>query len=49
MEYVFNESFNFPESEMERIIVEYWAEVEGMNKFLGVSLVYLREKEDINR
>lgn len=49
MEYVFNEPFNFPESEMERIIVEYWAEVEGMNKFLGVSLVYLREKEDINK
>ena len=48
-QYVFNEAFNFPESEMERLIVEFWCEMEGMNKFLGVSLIYLREKDDINR
>ena len=41
-EFVFNESFKFPESEMERVIVEAWCEVEGNNKFLGVCLIYLR-------
>jgi hypothetical protein len=34
---------------MERIIVEFWAEIEGMSTFMGVSLIYLREKEDINK
>ena len=34
---------------MERIIVEYWCEVEGGNKFLGVSLIYVKEKDDINK
>jgi hypothetical protein len=34
---------------MERIIVEIWCEIEGAHKFLGVCLIYLREKEDINK
>jgi hypothetical protein len=34
---------------MERVIVEYWCETKGMKKFLGVSLIYLREKDDINK
>lgn len=34
---------------MERIITEFWCEQHGMNKFLGVSLIYLREKDDINK
>ena len=34
---------------MERIIVETWSEMEGNLKFLGVSLIYLREKDDINK
>jgi len=29
--------------------VEFWCEMEGVNKFLGVSLIYLREKDDINK
>jgi hypothetical protein len=34
---------------MERVIVEAWCEIEGNNTFLGVCLIYLREKEDINK
>ena len=34
---------------MERMIIQYWAEVQGVNKFLGVSLTYLKEKSDLNK
>jgi hypothetical protein len=34
---------------MERIIAESWCVVNDMNKFLGVSLISLREKDDINK
>ena len=48
-EFVFNESFKFPESEMERIICEFWCEMNGANKFMGVCLIYVKDKDDINK
>ncbi len=48
-EYIFNQGFKFPQSQMERIIAESWCVVNDMNKFLGVSLISLREKDDINK
>lgn len=34
---------------MERIICEFWCEMNGDNKFLGVCLIYVKEKDDINK